>query len=168
MAYWHHTKIWIRTFPVTFGCMIFSSILLITPSTFLSEPLKAYFFNDHSGMSIWAPTLILFAIQASVLIYRQFKIKKQYTSDGKISLKSFFEGLNESIFFGIDQTAIFCLSVGLFLIAAPQAATSAYHPVHIFENFADIFVIPFISVVNYYCKVLREESASNFIINHFK
>ncbi len=168
MVYRYHAKRWIRTFPVTIGCAIFSIILLIKPSLIPVEYLKTYYFNEPSGMSILAPALILFAYQAVALIRRQIKIKKQYTNNGKISYKFFLEELHIPIFYGIDQTAILCLNMGLFLMALPQAATPAYHQIHIFENFADIVVIPFISLINYYCKVLREESTPNFIINHFK
>ncbi len=162
---------WSKTFPFTVLCAIMSIVLTINPSIVNVEFLKTYLFNQYAGWNMWIIGLIPFGfglVTLVKLVLKQFKKKKQYTNDGKISYRFIFDVIHVPMFYAIDLTAIFGMIIGLLIICVPEAAKPEYHQIHIFEVFFNAFCVPYVSIIYYYGKTLWEESAPHSIINHLK
>ena len=163
----HHAIQWAKMFPVTVFCAGFSGALLIDPHIIPANWLQANFFNGSIIFNFWATVLIPFAYAFLQLARKQIKFKKKLTSEGKLSLKFLADEYHIPAFSLIDTISIVCLIIGLLIISYPDAAKPEYYKIHVFEVFANIMLMPFISIINYWSKVDREESRPNYIINHY-
>lgn len=165
MGYLSHAIKWAKMFPITVFCAVFSGALLIDPHLISVNWLLTNYFNGNTVFNFWLTVLIPFFYAYIQLAYKLIRFKKKLTSEGKKSRKFLIDEYHIPAFSLIDTIAIVCLVIGLLVTSYPDAAKPEYYKIHNFESFLNIMVIPFISIINYWGKVDREESRPNFIIN---
>lgn len=156
----------LKMFPATFLCAVGALLFTFDPSLIPTTMLKNYFFNENIGWNMWVPVLIPFTYQIVRLFFKQIKAKIRFTSRGKKSWKTVLDEIHTPAFFLTESVSLIAILIELLIQVGYGIPKPEYSHVHIFEVFFSAFVMPYIAWVNYYCKVLRDQSIPNSTINH--
>lgn len=165
-TYYEHLIKWVQSFPMPIGCAVLSSIVTIFHSPIPPEILKTYFFTEYYGIYFWIVILSPFVLLIIKIEKKKRKYPKKYlTNNGKKSFRLFLDESHEPSFVGMDMISLVTILVVLMIDSGIAYTKDGFEAAHFFEEYMSILIIPFLSFVIYYGKVIREESKPNRIIN---